>query len=1228
MQNTHLGAGEMIDGRYRILSHLGKGGGGEILAAERLGDKSECVIKILPGGRFTRDAGSALFREFATLARLSHPSIVRVFDMGILAPGIPYLVMARIRGESVSPPLPPDVFEDFALRIIETLRYIHTQGLLHGDIKLENLLIRNGIPVLIDFGMAAWGRDSDKIIGGTPAYMAPELKIGALPGRRSELYSLGVLLFLSATGCFPAETGKEHKNLLSESGIRSRFCHSILALLAEEPGKRPSSAGVLIRDLKGRYSFPSPLSPAGVVHTGREREEKRINEKLERLEDGRGALLIITGAEGFGKTRLLDELRVLARLKCVKVFRTEGSGEKTPFSSVTGIVKRIQKVCENDLALEARLSEVDILINRSLFPGEVQEFGRLVEGTREERLYIVYEAVVRAFTDVSIRFPMAILVDDIHLCDRESRELYFYLGRHIEVSRIILAVSAPDAGLLGVSDEFMVNAMFLRLSPLSLGATRSLAGRLFETGGVSDDLGVKLHIQSGGAPLLINDLCAAFVNDGSARIEDDIAVIAGPSFRKRIQAGSGSRKLLAALSVEERRLFELVTLFDRPVRRDVFETLTQYPSDRLNSSLDELSRKGLIRIDEEFRIGNPHPVLEKVVRTGMKPGVKQGLHKRIAALLCLEKEYSPGSVSPEELAYHFSRGPDSSRAVPFLIQAAGHAMKSSAYSEALEYYESALAAAPPSRKALNRFLLERTAFLQNMVGQQEDAERSLGKLFSKKGVSSRTRSMALKTRADIMRKHGKHEEAIQALEEACAGNLAPVPHVLARMELGIAMHVVGNRDAGERELLAVERSLKGLDPDGLTRLHLGLGHAWLRTDRFERAERSFESGLKLARAEGDLIATSSFYSSLGLCAVWRGDPDKGEGYFTLSHQLRVKTGDVIGRSVCLLNLGSIYLARNDLDRALEVFLESLELVYSSGYQKIKIQLFTNISTLYYRRGELDKVLYYMERSIQLSQESNNVAFFTKVVNNKALLLLKNGEWERSLLLLQRVLALNSRLHSTRRIVLNLCNIGYLFMVTGRFLKSEKIFKASMERFGDIPPKVMLNILTNLGELNRRIRRFRKAEKYLLRAEGMARRTTQGSVEMIEILCRLSELYLDMGVPGRVMPLLGEALEFAAEFDTGEYDGDIHRLFGRFHSTVGTTHKAEISFEKSVGAARKAANPHSIGLALLDHGICLVKRGRINNAVEKLHEAESIFETLGAPLELARTYEFLGIIEDE
>jgi len=1227
MGHTHPGVGELIDGRYRILSRLGEGGGGEVFAAERLGDKSDCAVKILPGRRFSRDAGSAIFREFAMLARLSHPSIVRVFDVGVFPSGVPYLVMARIRGEPVPVPLPTNLFDDFTIRVLEILRYIHSQDHLHGDIKLENLLLCDGKPVLIDFGLSAGDETETSLRGGTPAYLAPELKLGGLPDKQSELFSLGVLLFMLASGRNPPAAEKEREKTLAQSSCSGRYRSAILSLLAERPDKRPPSIGALVKDLTGHFSFPSPLSPAGVILTGREREEKKINEKLQRLEKGRGTWLAITGAEGFGKTRLLDELRVLARLKSIIVFRGEGSGEKAPFSSVTGILERIQRMCSNDIALEAQLGEVGVLIKESMYPGEDSGVDRLVKGARNERLFMVYEAVVRFLTDVSIRFPMAILIDDIHLCDRESREVYFYLGRHIDVSRILLAVSAPDIDSLGADQELLLYATILQLSPLSLTETRKLARRLLETGETSEELGIKLHADSGGAPLLINDLCAMLVDHGAVRIEDDCAVLSKPLSRRREETDSDSGKLTASLMGDERSLFEIVALFDRPVTRSMLETLTGYTAETLNILLETLSRKGLVRIGEELEVGNPHPVYAKTVRTGMNPEQKQKLHNRIAELLCLRKEQVSATVSPEELAYHFSRGFDSTRAVPFLIQAAGRAMKASAFFEALEYYKSALNTAPPVKKSLSHFLLERTAFLQNMLGRQEDAESCLVQLFSKKGVSSRTRSMALKTRADILRERGQQLEAKQILLEACSGNMAPVPHALARMDLGIMMHVTGEREAGEKELLAVERLLKSIELVGNTRLHRGLGHAWLHIGRFDRAERIFETGLKLARAAGDLFATANFYTSLGLCAVQRGEPDKGEGFITLSLQLRVKIGDILGRSVCLLNLGSIYLARNDLDRALKVFLESLELAYASGYQKVRIQLYTNIGTLYHRKGDLDKVLYYMERSIRLSQESKNIAFFTKVVNNKAIFLLKKGEWERSLFLLQRVLALNSRIRSTRQIVLNLCNIGYLFMITGEFKKSEKIFLASMERFGEIPEKVLINNLTNLGELSRRIGRLKKAEKHLLRAEGLARRRKHGSTEMIEILCRLSELYLDMDQSERVMSLLGEAVEYASESDTGESDGDIHRLFGRFYFATGAAHRAENSFEKAVRAAREAANPYSIARALLDYGICLVKRGRMSSAIEKLHEAESLFESMGAPLELARTYETLGILED-
>ena len=153
-------------------------------------------------------------REAEALAQLSHPNIVDVYDYGD-ENGLPYLVMEYLSGgtfkQYLGKPVPLQDAAKAVLPIAKALAYAHSQGILHRDVKPSNILIReDGEPVLTDFGIAARVESQHTLTGtglgiGTPEYMSPEQGLGKKLDGRTDMYSLGVILYELVTGKKPFE---------------------------------------------------------------------------------------------------------------------------------------------------------------------------------------------------------------------------------------------------------------------------------------------------------------------------------------------------------------------------------------------------------------------------------------------------------------------------------------------------------------------------------------------------------------------------------------------------------------------------------------------------------------------------------------------------------------------------------------------------------------------------------------------------------------------------------------------------------------------------------------------------------------------------------------------------------------------------------------------------------------------------------------------------------------
>src|SRR5579883_3284443 len=201
--------GQIVAERYRIVALAGRGGMGEVYRAEDLKLGQAVAIKFLPV-TLSQDAPAlSRFHSEVRIARqVSHPNVCRVFDIGE-AEGVPFLTMEYVDGEDLASVvrrigrLSPDKAVELARQICAGLAAAHERGVIHRDLKPANVMLDGaGKARIMDFGLAgvAASFKGSEIRAGTPAYMAPEQLAGAEVTAKSDLYSLGLILYELLTG--------------------------------------------------------------------------------------------------------------------------------------------------------------------------------------------------------------------------------------------------------------------------------------------------------------------------------------------------------------------------------------------------------------------------------------------------------------------------------------------------------------------------------------------------------------------------------------------------------------------------------------------------------------------------------------------------------------------------------------------------------------------------------------------------------------------------------------------------------------------------------------------------------------------------------------------------------------------------------------------------------------------------------------------------------------------
>lgn len=291
----------LIHGRYRLLETIGRGGMGEVWRARDESLGRQVAVKCLkPLGpqhdqSFTRVLRERFRREARVAASLQHRGVTVVHDFGEYE-GVLYLVMELLDGKNLSQlldaneqrPLPvPDVV-DIARQVASALAYTHEQGIVHRDLKPANIMrLTDGTVKICDFGIARLGHDigfTSRLTGtgiamGTPHYMSPEQIGGGEIDHRSDLYSLGCVLYEIATGAPPFDLDDAwavlvgHRDTVPEpprshrSELPEFLDRAVLDLLAKTPDERPADArefGLLLgpETPAAGMATPAVLGPA------------------------------------------------------------------------------------------------------------------------------------------------------------------------------------------------------------------------------------------------------------------------------------------------------------------------------------------------------------------------------------------------------------------------------------------------------------------------------------------------------------------------------------------------------------------------------------------------------------------------------------------------------------------------------------------------------------------------------------------------------------------------------------------------------------------------------------------------------------------------------------------------------------------------------------------------------------------------------------------------------
>jgi len=270
----------VIAGRYRLDVLVGRGGTAEVWAATDTSLDRTVALKLVTVAHDESAARAA--DEARTLAQLSHPNLVQVFDAGTDGTGRPWVVMEYVEGDTLGDamrkgPLPVAQVAEIGTAVADALAYVHSTGLVHRDVKPGNILLGR-VPKLTDFGIArlvdAAKVTSTGLMVGTAAYLAPEQVAGKPVGPEADVYALGLVLLEVLTGKreydgppVEAAMARLHRAPELPASLPVGWVPLLTAMTALEPSERPAAAQVAtaLRNLQAGTSATTVLPTTAAV---------------------------------------------------------------------------------------------------------------------------------------------------------------------------------------------------------------------------------------------------------------------------------------------------------------------------------------------------------------------------------------------------------------------------------------------------------------------------------------------------------------------------------------------------------------------------------------------------------------------------------------------------------------------------------------------------------------------------------------------------------------------------------------------------------------------------------------------------------------------------------------------------------------------------------------------------------------------------------------------------
>ncbi|OQX91997.1 MAG: hypothetical protein B6D58_05215 [candidate division Zixibacteria bacterium 4484_95] len=1055
---------EINNKQYQIVKSLGKGGMGEVFEVVSLHDGSKKALKLLHPDLITQI--DSFKEEFKILTQLRHPFLVRVYDFGIDMDGRPYFTMDYMPGGDISTRAKNICLDDFyryALMILSALDYIHSRGLIHGDLKPSNILIDElGNPRLVDFGMATHLKsDKSHRKSGTLEFISPEVLSGDIISPKSDLYSLGLIFFellfdkpllegtTSSLLKYKLEKQIKLPDFPGEKGGAN--LRSIIARLLENiPENRYKSAGELIQEIT---ELSQSLSNSQLATSrdyferasfcGRKAEIDLLKDCFNSLTNGHNFVIYISGESGVGKSRLVEQFKYDVQMEGTSFIQAGcNRTDNQPLAVISRLIEQVFTSFDSDYEKYKSLGNEVTKLFPELFPQEpsVPDFNR-----GKQRLF---DNLFKYIETICEKKRLVLVIEDLQWADSHTIEFLNYIceiafGDFKSNSNGFMLVITSQIISGEPEWKFISKAKKIALGPAGKKLWREFLSNLFGDFKLPEDFTEKLYHETGGNFLFAEELLKSLTdNEVLYRLggywyfhPDRLA-----KFPLPVTVREAISRRLSRLGLQLMAIVEHASVLENLFKPHDILSLSGFEDDH-EQFLDELVRLRVFkRQNGDFQFS--HNQIREVAYELIPHTKRMAIHCKAA------RYFEKMNAKPEFLARQYFAGGDRPKAYKYLCISARNAVSVFGWAQAADYYEQILKLIEDWPKAPRsaRFeaLREKAKSLMYINPKSaQDVFIDVLALVEKTDDPKKNLTEMLILQAENYQHLGDNEQSRKLYKKAFGiGKSCQVSsdrdNLLgaASMGLGFVLNKMGKLDqAGKWYLQALDYFIN--NPEKLCQVLSYLG--------------------VLYRRKGDLDGALDYYNrSLKVCQDYRY---KWPAMYLYG------------------NIGNVYAARSDYQEALDFYQKSLKIALEISDRRIEGVNLLNIGHSYNQLGHQKKALDYFNRALVIQKAVGDRGSEAVSYNNLGETYLHLGQFKRSFDYYNKGLELARSIKEPRIELANLRGVVDVYLIIGELTRACEDLKTAQELAEKITDREQKNwALTLKAEILYEQDKFDEAEK--------------------------------------------------------------------------------------------------------------------------------------------------------